>query len=439
MPLVATARSSAAEVMFPVVVTAFRPLQALIAAPSWLFFLFLAAALFRPPGVQFFPFDRILLGVLLFVVTLRATALRQGTRFCGAVGWPMLGLVLLALAGLVVQPYDCQAWSVFAAKWFVPFVLFQTAGWLLDEPAFLPRFETFTLVVLAYLSFIAIASLAGAKSLIFPTYILDESLGIHADRARGPFLQAVANGVTLNLLGLMALNAFRRRRIRGMVAILLLAALPLAILATMTRSVWLAFAGSVVLLRFRSPSRRLRRACTGLLAAGTIALVVCVGAVDSNRSLAERLQDRSPVEFRKAVYQAGWAMFQAKPLLGWGTDATRAELGKRISDFHQDAFYLHNTYLEILVERGLLGLGLYVCLAVGLFRLGRKHRLLQGDQRESFLDEGFRSMWPLFVLVFLVNGSFVVMNYQFVNGLLFAIAGMLAAQNQRLEAENRAS
>ena len=31
------------------------------------------------------------------------------------------------------------------------------------------------------------------------------------------------------------------------------------------------------------------------------------------------------------------------------------------------------------------------------------------------------------------NGSFVVMNYQFVNGLMFTIAGILAAQNRRAD------
>jgi hypothetical protein len=74
-----------------------------------------------------------------------------------------------------------------------------------------------------------------------------------------------------------------------------------------------------------------------------------------------------------------------------------------------------------------LGLGLYCWLAIDLFRVGRK-RAVVGN---SFLDQEFRSVWPIFVLVFLVNGSFVVMNYQFVNGFLFSIAGMLAAQNRQ--------
>jgi hypothetical protein len=38
--------------------------------------------------------------------------------------------------------------------------------------------------------------------------------------------------------------------------------------------------------------------------------------------------------------------------------------------------------------------------------------------------------------VYLLNASFVVMNYQFVNGFLFTLAGLLTAQN-RCHAEVR--
>lgn len=404
-----------------------RPLQILLAEPWLPFLAFLTAALFRPPGFQFFPWDRFVFGLLIFVAALRAFACRGALFLGGAVALPLLGLLLLSLGGIVTHGFDPQAWSVFAAKWLVPFVLFQIAAQLLESPHFVERFEQFSLLTLAYLIFIAIAFLVGARGLVFPSFILDEGLGMHADRARGPFLQAVANGVTLNLLGLMALHAYRRKALRGGLALLILAALPLAIVATKTRSVWLAFAGSVLLLLVRTPNGRLRRACAGLTVAGAMALVACVSVADSNRSLADRLEDRSPVEFRMAVYRAGWEMFERKPMLGWGADAMQTELGKRISDFHQEEYYFHNTYLEILVERGLLGLGLYCWLAIDLFRVGRN----RGATAEiGFLDQGFRSGWPIFVLVFLVNGSFVVMNYQFVNGLLFSIAGMLAAQSR---------
>jgi O-antigen ligase len=413
------------------VLTAFRPLHALMAAPSLLFLVTLAVMLFRPPDVQLYWLDRIAFLLLVFVVLVRAFSLQQSLRVAGAVTWPMLGLVVLTLSCVIAQPYEPQNWSLFAAKWLVPFVLYHLAGLVFDDAASLRRFETFALITLAYLSFTAIMSLAGINSLIFPRYILDEGLGIHADRARGPLLQAVANGVTLNLLGLIALDSFRRKRLRGILALIFATAVPLALLATKTRAVWLSFAASVLILLFTSPSLRLRRACLVLALAVSIGVLAIFSFGNISGSFDARLEERGPVEFRMAVYRAGWEMFLDKPLAGWGAENMQPELAKRISDFHQEAFFFHNTYLEIAVEHGVLGLILYLWMVVSLFRLGRKPRTSDPSPHNSFLP--FRSLWPVLLGVYLLNASFVVMNYQFVNGLLFTIAGMLAAQNRRTE------
>ena len=77
---------------------------------------------------------------------------------------------------------------------------------------------------------------------------------------------------------------------------------------------------------------------------------------------------------------------------------------------------------------GLLGLGLYAWLMVCLFRISRT-RLGPTEGEPHFLDSSFRRFWPLMLGVYLLNASVVVMNYQFVNGLLFTIAGILSAQN----------
>ena len=127
-------------------------------------------------------------------------------------------------------------------------------------------------------------------------------------------------------------------------------------------------------------------------------------------------------------------MFQKKPISGWGSLAMQAELSSRITDFHQEEFYFHNTYLEILVQYGLVGLALYVWVIIDLFRLGRR-RPGTHLPTDRFLDGQFRSLWPLIVAVYLLNASFVVMNYQFVNGILLTLAGMLAAQNRRDQAK----
>jgi len=425
------ARIPGSNLFASVVGNSFRPLHALIVEPSLLFLVTLALMLFHPPDFNFHSMDRFAFGLLILVVLLRACVLRQPLLICAPVTWPMLALLLLAFYGVASQPSDAETWSLFAAKWLVPFTLYQLAAYIFDDARSLRRFETFALIVLAYLSLTAICFMFDATQFIFPRYILDESLGYHADRARGPFLQAVANGVTLNLLGLIALNSFRRERLRGMLALLFLVALPLAIVATKTRGVWLSFALSVLWLLFFSPSRRLRRACLCLVLAGAVGLAAVVTFADRNTSLGDRLEERGPVMFRMAVYQAGWEMFLKKPLAGWGAADMQTELSKRISDFHQEQFFFHNTYLEIVVQYGLVGLLLYLWIVVDLVKVGR-NRNRRGSRTEGgLLDEQFRALWPLLLGVYLLNASFVVMNYQFVNGFLFTLAGLLVAQNRR--------
>jgi len=409
---------------------ALHPLQALIAAPALLFIATLILMLFHPPDAPVAPYDRFAFGILVFIVLLRSCVLQEPVRLRGPVTLPLVLLLVLAFSQSVAQPYKAETWSLFAAKWLVPFVLFHVAGKIFDNSNALTKFEIFTLLVLAYLSLISIFFMIGAKNLIFPRFILDEGLGIHADRARGPFLQAVANGVALNLLGLVALDSFRRRKLQGLLAVLLLLGLPLAIMATKTRAVWLSFAASIVALPFFSSNRRLRRSCIALIACGAVSLSVTYSFSDHHRSLSERLEENGPVKFRMAVYEAGWNMFLSKPLSGWGAKAMQNELSRRISGFRDELYAFHNTYLEILVQYGAVGLALYVWVIIDLFRIGRRRPGVY-PSGGCFLDEEFRSMWPLILLVYLVNASFVVMNYQFVNGLVFSLAGMLNGQNRR--------
>jgi putative inorganic carbon (HCO3(-)) transporter len=416
--------------IWPGAALALRPLHALMACPSWLFLAALTAMLFRPPDLKLYGIDRIAFVVLMFVVLLRALMLRQPLRVPATVMLPLTLLLVIAVAQNLLQPYQPEAWSVLAAKWIVPCGLFFAARLVFESENELRRLEIFLLLVLGYLAITAILFLSGSKSLIFPPFIVDEGLGVHADRARGPFLQAVANGVTLNLLGLVALDAYRRRRIQDMLALAFVIALPLAVLATKTRAVWASFGMAVVALLLFSSSQRIRRACQLIVVAASLALLCALTFGDVSRPMQERLEERSPVQFRMAVYRAGWDMFLAKPLTGWGTAQMQPELARRISDFHQNEFYFHNTFLEVAVEYGLVGLGLYLWIMFDLLHVGSRHRARAVARDGHFLDLQFRSLWPVFLAVYLLNACFVVMNYQFVNGLLFAFAGILAAQNE---------
>jgi len=432
-------------------------LRALMAAPSLLFLAALTAMLLRHPDVAFYEIDRVAFILLVVGVVGSAVVLRQPLFVAERATWPMVGLTLLALVSVMGRPFDNETWCLLAAKYIVPFTLFHLARLVFQGEVRFRQFEVFVVIVLAYLSFTAIAFMVGANSLIFPQFILDESLGHHADRARGPLLQAVANGVSLNLLGLLALHAYRRGSVRGIKMVGLLASVPFAILATMTRAVWLSFAGTVVALvvfknrhlpapQFPTPkipkahlpkgrlsmNRALLSACLGLVVMAGVGLGVALSPAQSDGALSERLEERGPVEYREAVYAGGWDMFLQRPLMGWGFNRMPTELPRHVTGYKEKVLYPHNTYLELLVEHGAVGLGLYLWLMWEMWRLGRG--AIPREEKGGFLDRDFHRLWPILLGVYWVNAAMVVMSYQFVNGLLFTMAGMLAAQRRRAEA-----
>lgn len=381
--------------------------------------------LLRPPDVEFYQLDRWGFAFLVAACLVRAVVLGKPLWPSLPLIWPMFLLLVIAVISTLGLTFDSQTWSLLAAKFAVPYTLYYLAGLTFDTPAWLGRLEIFLLCVLAYLSMTAIFQLLGWDALVFPRYILNPEIGIHLDRARGPFLQAVANGVSLNLLGLVALSGVCRGRVRGLLAALLLSALPIAILATMTRAVWLSFAGSVAWLGL---SRRgiLRKASMALIALAALGLLMSLAWPTNENTLLDRAEERGPIDFRVAVYRTAWEMAGEKPILGWGVNQMPQEIAHRVDGNNAVVYAAHNSFLEVLVENGTVGLAFYLWIAAGLFRLGWTrsepawHRTLAGQE--------FRCLWPVLVCVYWFNACFVVMNYQFVNALVFTLAGVLAAR-----------
>lgn len=402
------------------------PLHLGIAFPSALYLLAMTVFLFRPPDVDFYHVDQIAFGLLVVLVGWRTLAMRERIPYVPWLTLPMFGLIVLAVFRALREPFDNQTWSMVASKFVVPFVLMHLAVLVFRGRQERKRFTVFVLLALSYLVFIAIAFLASAKNLIFPQFILDPSIGNHVARARGPFLQAVANGVSLNVLGILALVLAAKHRT---VVLLLWLLLPFAVLATMTRTVWIAFAASTIAIAIRVGDTCLRRAC---VIAAMIGLAVALSVGMSNGSWINVVRDRTeelgPVQVRVSVYEAGWAMFQERPLRGWTANRMYSELARRMEGYHMRAFYIHNTYLSLLIEFGLPGLLLYGILLVGLFRLARAD--LGDGVRQRGAVSNLRKAWPILLGVYLVNACFVDMVYQFVNGLMFTVAGMLYASRE---------
>ena len=396
----------------------FMPLHAVLSAPVYLFLATLTVMLFRPPDIALHHLDRIAFAILVFTTVLRALWLRLPLVRSWSLTVPMLALAVLATCSAAQQPYNPQTWSLLFAEFIVPFVLFHLAATVFDDSASRRIFEIFALIVLGYLILQAFAFLVGAKWLILPRYILDGDLGIHIDRARGPFLQAVANGVTLIILGLVAFDCYRRRAFNR-ATLFLLCFTPIAIFATLTRAVWIAAVASLLGVTAQFRDSHVRRLCAVALVALPIGLIILLSVPAWRETAVDRASESGPVEIRAAVYDASWELIRERPLLGWGQNQMPAEVARRMSDYDLEAYWAHNTYLEILVEHGLVGLALYGWIVIALFRLSR------GKCHSELVS--FTAIWPVVLGAYAFNAVFVVMNYQFVNALLYTIAGIVAA------------
>lgn len=430
----------------PAIATLFlKALHGVIAAPEYVFLIALGAMLFSPPDLQTFPSDRFAFLALIAVASVRLLA-RWERLETFSISWPMLALLLLGLRGAVSQPYDPGAWSVLAAQWIVPVAMFHLAATIFSTPEAQRKLQWFSVAGLLYLSLTAVFWLLDFKSLIFPRFILDESVGIHFDRARGPFLQAVANGVCMNVLAMVGLHASDRRAAdgprwsrfpTGQVLLPILAIVtPLALLATKTRAVWLGAAVSAVLIMGFARQRRSRIIVTSLFLIAVLVISLAWLLQKTPGELGDRLQDRSPVEFRLDMYRAGWHMFTEKPLLGWGSDSNiQLEMEKRLSSFHPEYYIFHSTYLQLAVQHGALGLLMYIWVLIAFFGLGSRTKLSAAGHGSPFGPD-FGLIWRVMLCVYLLNASVVVMNYQFLNGYVFTVAGILAARKKQEKADS---
>ena len=163
-----------------------RPLHLGLAFPSFLYLAAMTVFLFRPPDVYSYYADRIAFGGLVFFVALRTMALREKFPFVASLSLPMIGLTALAVIRALREPFDAQIWSIIASKFIVPFTLFHLAIVVFRGAWERRHFRIFVTLALAYLVFTAIAFLLGTRSLIFPRFILDESLGFHRGPRSGP-------------------------------------------------------------------------------------------------------------------------------------------------------------------------------------------------------------------------------------------------------------
>ena len=158
---------------------------------------------------------------------------------------------------------------------------------------------------------------------------------------------------------------------------------------TYTRGAWIGFgAGAAALLPM---SRRGRLA----LLAGLLLLpgVFLLGPRDlSNRFRSMFDPDEAGIKERIYMWRSGLAMWRERPLLGWGPGGVKREYPRYalLEAFKRRTGHVHNTPLQILVERGVLGLAAWLAIWIAFYRrsIGLLRALDPSRMRERALVSG---------------------------------------------------
>ena len=275
----------------------------------------------------------------------------------------------------------------------------------------------------AYLGLTALFEGFGLKQLVFPRYILDPEVGAHAERARGPFLEGVANGLGLYFCAVLSFVAYRTwghraaRLTAGLVCTLCL----VGTVFTLTRAVWLATV--VATLTAMLWDSRYRRRLPAVLAAGIGVVVLLYIALPGFAERAtSRTREQQPIWDRYNTNVAALRIVKDRALTGIGwqrfTEDGPAWL-RQAGDYPLTGvgIEVHNVFLSHLAELGLLGGSLFLLaltMAVGRVVFAR----CTPDTAV------FRTSLVAIAAAWFVVASFGPLSYALPNTLLWLWAGL---------------
>ena len=309
----------------------------------------------------------------------------------------------------------------------IPFLMFCLAPLIFSRE----RQRRFLLAVLiavgAYIGLMNFFEGTGITGFEFPAYIADPLVGIHFGRARGPFVEAVADGLSLYMCAVAAaigLFVWRRRWVRVLcVAVIVLAAL--GILLTVTRAVWIGgIAGTIVAM---AVVPRARRYILPVVVVGAIGVAAAFAFIpDLSDKASDRVNSQVPIWDRYNTNRSAIRMAEERPIFGFGWQ-TFEEVGPdylRQADSYPltgAGIEVHNVFLSHAAELGLVGAALW---AVALFGAVGGAIVRRGPPELQPWRVGLLAIF----VAFLVVANLGPLSYPFPNLLLWTWAGIAGAE-----------
>jgi O-antigen ligase len=175
----------------------------------------------------------------------------------------------------------------------------------------------------------------------------------------------------------------------------------LGVVASFARGAALTAGAVLLYILFRSPNRM--RTIRGVLLAGMVLLPVAALVVPLDKYIetiqsvwSGRAHSGEGDEPRLTIWQLGWNVFRESPIVGVGA-SNFGVIASKITPFDASrnmgadpaqlySLALHNAYLQILAEEGIVGIALWLTMIVAFFR--RMRRLRAEDAGRRWIAQG---------------------------------------------------
>ena len=239
---------------------------------------------------------------------------------------------------------------------------------------------------------------------------------------------ALSVGVPFLLLGIRQAAGQQRRLILGLALIAMLA----GIFFAYVRAGWLGVVVGIVVLLWLSPA--VRRALAPLLPVVALVVIVLMAvAVINPQTVGGRLTSEEPISYRLTAWRIAWEIFRSSPVLGVGYGQFGVVAAQqfgwnpfvRLADMPSP----HNSYLDVLVQGGLLAALPYFAVFAGLAWNGWLYwTRVESGERAGEHRELVATLWATLLGYTVTIGTFDVLNSQFANILFFLIMGALSGR-----------
>lgn len=166
-----------------------------------------------------------------------------------------------------------------------------------------------------------------------------------------------------------------KRSLLGLGAIVICTALIL----TFSRGGWLAIMLVGIILIYLNIPKKMAMIVALVAALSAVVFILNYGPLGKTKSaVMERVvsfaqpEKEDSVNFRGVCYQTGFKMFQQHPWLGFGAGNYQANINKYFNESYYawEAInkHIHNWYLQLLIEVGLIGLLAFLWIVFNLFK-----------------------------------------------------------------------